>query len=886
MKYLLVIFTLISCDIISQELTITCPSDLSLDCGENTSEFGVAETEGSCAGIIISYTDTSVEVSCPTVSRIERLWSATDDCGNYTECTQTISFEDSEAPTIQAYQIIDWPCDDLNTIRDSLTINSVFDNCSTYDILQTSQFISGGCSGMLSKTITATDFCGNSSEFLQIIDLYDYESPVIECPSDTVFLCGETFDLTDPIISDNCTQAYLSIETDTIGDSCPIYIYRTFTVADDCNNIAQCPTQLIEILPDYGCMDELACNFNPLAETEDGTCGYVGNPCIAFDDNIVNESFTSDCDCLGELSGCTDPAACNYVPEAIVDNEGCQFIGNTCEMNNDSILGITNSNCNCQYTEEVVSLTFIDNNFNGVFDIDEQVIPGQMIQVENESITSFTNDEGFSFLYLLEGSIFDPEEHTLQATFSQEWEFNTTENIQEIELNSEYVDTLFFGVANSTDYNPTPTGELDFFSSEGRILCYDESTLNIKLRNTSPYILNGVIEVEIDNQLELSSTQPAYDSIVGQSVFWSFDNLESWDFELSHLIINTPDESLIGSFVTNTVSVYGWHDEELLLIGEEERTEQINCTSGVNDILGIPEGVGENHLVLEETEMEYFIRFQNTGNTAAEQIKVVTYLNPGFDNSTFDLKTSSHSVNTTIFPSGKVEFLFEDINLPDSITNEPESHGLVSFTIDFDPTITLGEEVNQTAEIYFDENSAIITNTTLHTIHECGGESEFESSDNSFCIGEEVVLNSTYPNPEILNFSWITLGEQIGTDSILSTTFDGPQTSQVVILLGQNPLCTEQGSQVFDVFYNPVVLINQEGSILSVSDGESYQWLLNGEIIEEATSQTLEAVEDGNYSVELTNENNCTSTSPEVIVVNITEVDKTSFILYLSLIHI
>jgi uncharacterized repeat protein (TIGR01451 family) len=91
--------------------------------------------------------------------------------------------------------------------------------------------------------------------------------------------------------------------------------------------------------------------------------------------------------------------------------------------------------------------------------------------------------------------------------------------------------------------------------------------------------------------------------------------------------------------------------------------------------------------------MEFVIRFQNTGNAAAEQVIVVTNLDEGLDLSSFSLNTTSHSVNTTIFPSRKVEFLFEGINLSNSSTNELESHGLVSFKINFNPGITLGEEI-------------------------------------------------------------------------------------------------------------------------------------------------------------------------------------------------
>lgn len=50
-----------------------------------------------------------------------------------------------------------------------------------------------------------------------------------------------------------------------------------------------------------GCTDAAACNFNPAATTDDGSCEY--NSCL----------------------GCTNPAACNYDSSATTDNGGCEF---------------------------------------------------------------------------------------------------------------------------------------------------------------------------------------------------------------------------------------------------------------------------------------------------------------------------------------------------------------------------------------------------------------------------------------------------------------------------------------------------------------------------------------------------------------------------------
>ena len=72
-----------------------------------------------------------------------------------------------------------------------------------------------------------------------------------------------------------------------------------------------------------GCTDETACNFDPDAIYEDGTCEYANPPydCNGECDD-VNENDI--CDAL-EVYGCTDTSASNYNPNATIDDGTCEF---------------------------------------------------------------------------------------------------------------------------------------------------------------------------------------------------------------------------------------------------------------------------------------------------------------------------------------------------------------------------------------------------------------------------------------------------------------------------------------------------------------------------------------------------------------------------------
>jgi hypothetical protein len=75
-----------------------------------------------------------------------------------------------------------------------------------------------------------------------------------------------------------------------------------------------------------GCTDFLACNFNPQATVDDGSCGaQLFSPCDDGDLATTNDVTLPGCDCMGtpSLAGCTNPLACNYNPLAVTDDGSC-----------------------------------------------------------------------------------------------------------------------------------------------------------------------------------------------------------------------------------------------------------------------------------------------------------------------------------------------------------------------------------------------------------------------------------------------------------------------------------------------------------------------------------------------------------------------------------
>ena len=57
--------------------------------------------------------------------------------------------------------------------------------------------------------------------------------------------------------------------------------------------------------------------------------------------------------------------------------------------------------------------------------------------------------------------------------------------------------------------------------------------------------------------------------------------------------------------------------------------------------------------------------------------------------------------------------------LPDTGADFLGSQGFVKYKVNLKPNLPIGTQIFNTARIYFDQNSAIVTNTKIHTLELC-----------------------------------------------------------------------------------------------------------------------------------------------------------------------
>ena len=119
---------------------------------------------------------------------------------------------------------------------------------------------------------------------------------------------------------------------------------------------------------------------------------------------------------------------------------------------------------------------------------------------------------------------------------------------------------------------------------------------------------------------------------------------------------------------------------------------------------------------LDSNALRYVIRFQNTGNFPASFVIIRDTLPAGLNAASLQVTDASHPFSWRLSGEGMLEVRFDPIDLPDSISSEPASHGYVAFSVRAQPWLTDGDSVLNRAAIYFDYNPPVITNDARLTV--------------------------------------------------------------------------------------------------------------------------------------------------------------------------
>lgn len=263
---------------------------------------------------------------------------------------------------------------------------------------------------------------------------------------------------------------------------------------------------------------------------------------------------------------------------------------------------------------------------------------------------------------------------------------------------------------------------------------------NYKLiyRNKGTQTLSGNISFNYDDAVsDFISANPVVSQLLPNAIHWVFSGLQPFESREINLTLNlnAPTETP----ALNANDILEFTTAIATTIADETPLDNTNTLSQMlfnsfdpNDKICL-EGslIAADHI---GKDVHYMIRFENTGTFAAENIVVKDVIDTNkFDISSLIAIGGSHPFVTKISDGNKVEFIFENINLPFA---DNENDGYVVFKIRTLPNLTSDDTFSNTAEIYFDYNFPIITNTATTAFGVLSAK-DFGTAD----------LFKIYPNP-------------------------------------------------------------------------------------------------------------------------------------------
>lgn len=287
-------------------------------------------------------------------------------------------------------------------------------------------------------------------------------------------------------------------------------------------------------------------------------------------------------------------------------------------------------------------------------------------------------------------------------------------------------------------YLPNPTIDSAYFATVGTIdsshyifyypsFAYDDLKIELipigpfRAGNTYKYIVNysnkGTTTLSPEIRL-ITNTYSNYSSstlnptsVTGDTVIWNPGALAPFGSGSFDVLYTIPTTTPNNSLLYNRAIILPVNNDFFPFDNEETWEVFTTGSYDPNDITVNIDSIPDS-LIFNPPYLDYIIRFQNTGNDTAFYVNVVDRLSESLIDTTLDVISSSHNMEVHYNPFNRLlEFTFEDIELPDSVHSEPESHGYIHYRIKPSANLNLSDTIKNSAGIFFDYNPVVLTNT-------------------------------------------------------------------------------------------------------------------------------------------------------------------------------
>ena len=359
-------------------------------------------------------------------------------------------------------------------------------------------------------------------------------------------------------------------------------------------------------------------------------------------------------------------------------------------------------------TNRMSGNVFIDYDNDGIRDIGEPPYWGEIISFTPENLTTVSNSFGNYDMFCGMGN-FNSQITNLPLYYS----------VNPVMHNSNFSSYGNIDADNNFGLHPSP-GKNDL-----RITMTDNSlpipgfdiTHTATYENIGTTTQSGIVEIIYDARTtflpSLTNPLPSRVDVINHKLEWDYVNLTPHQTENIIIGYKIPPAVSLGSILSTDVKINSSVTDLTPIDNQETLIQTVIGSFDPNDKSVSPSGGITPQQVSNEEPLTYTIRFQNTGTYAAFTVVVMDTLSPNLNAASIEVLSASHDYSFSVSGNGSLRWKFDNIMLPDVNTNEPLSHGFIKYRVKPKNNLAIGDEIQNTAYIFFDYNEPVITNTTV-----------------------------------------------------------------------------------------------------------------------------------------------------------------------------
>lgn len=355
----------------------------------------------------------------------------------------------------------------------------------------------------------------------------------------------------------------------------------------------------------------------------------------------------------------------------------------------------------------VAGVVFHDLNRNGVKEDEEVYVPNLALGINNEFVLSTDNRGIFQFRTKSSAvAIAAVDAHwNIDSRFISH-EFRPTTDTLVVNIP---VQEVILGVDLAVSVSTTAW----------RRGFTNETVLQIKNTGTTT-CENAEVELEFPAEAYMIGSLSDYTDKGDKKYSWLTGQLKPGATIAITLTDSVGLEAKTGQFLVLKANVKS--EQADINMENNKVDEEIEVVGAIdpNDMLVSPKGEGPQGYINRDTWLTYTIRFENIGTYKATYVFLKNQLPLGLDFSTFEMVSSSHPNTYSLSKEGKLDVSYRNIDLLPVTVDSLLSQGYFKYRIKPRSDVMGGTELANSAEIVFDFEAPIVTNTLLNTIKRSG----------------------------------------------------------------------------------------------------------------------------------------------------------------------